>query len=48
MAGSLNPPPFDGLASGPDPWDLVVKVSPLGDTVMWFISRVMGRERNRF
>ena len=28
MSG-LKAPPFDGLASGPDPWDVVVKVSPL-------------------
>uniref|UniRef100_A0ACD5YT19 Uncharacterized protein n=1 Tax=Avena sativa TaxID=4498 RepID=A0ACD5YT19_AVESA len=34
MSG-LNPPPFDGLASGPDPWDVVVKVK-YGDTLKRF------------
>jgi hypothetical protein len=39
MAG-LNPQPFDGLASGPDPWDIVVKVSQPSCVIRrraWFI-----------
>ncbi|CAM0945438.1 unnamed protein product [Alopecurus aequalis] len=40
MSG-LNPPPFDGLASGPDPWDVVVKVK-YGDTLKRFNGYVNG------
>ncbi|KAM0883631.1 hypothetical protein ACQ4PT_031536 [Festuca glaucescens] len=40
MSG-LNTTPFDGLASGPDPWDIVVKVK-YGDTLKRFNGYVNG------
>uniref|UniRef100_A0A3B6QGQ5 ZZ-type domain-containing protein n=1 Tax=Triticum aestivum TaxID=4565 RepID=A0A3B6QGQ5_WHEAT len=40
MSG-LSAPPFDGLASGPDPWDVVVKVK-YGDTLKRFNGYVNG------
>lgn len=50
MSG-LSAPPFDGLASGPDPWDVVVKVILLLVSSRGFVSPVRGlraREGNRF
>uniref|UniRef100_A0A8R7UUR1 Protein NBR1-like protein n=1 Tax=Triticum urartu TaxID=4572 RepID=A0A8R7UUR1_TRIUA len=38
---ALSAPPFDGLASGPDPWDVVVKVK-YGDTLKRFNGYVNG------